>query len=392
MRPGILIQHALESRPDTELVRGDVTGFIGAIPRSRWPEGASHGDFIDQPLGSWQEFLASTMIDLVDPVTARAVHGFFTNGGDRCHLIGVCLVSERDLMQDNPFELTFHSLLDYLRGEENLGLLAMPVLAYLPIEVDRMHRATVPAENTMRMMLEHCREMNNRFMLVDTPRDLHEEPLMRWVSGFRDRLGDSASYGALYYPWLFNGDDDFPPSGSLAGVYARIERENSPMGVRWPPANQVLRGVTHPAVPVRWRESDKLVDEHINPILSQPARGVVVWGARTLSRDPRWTYINSRRIASAISEQLRRDSEWVVFEHQRPELWETVIRMVSSRLDQMWGAGMLTGDKAGAEYEVQCDAETNPPAVRDAGQINVLVKIRPISTTETIVVELRLGT
>jgi phage tail sheath protein FI len=149
--------------------------------------------------------------------------------------------------------------------------------------------------------------------------------------------------------------------------------------------------VTHPAVPIRWRESDVLLDRHINPILTQPSRGVVIWGARTLSRDPKWMHINSRRIVSMISEQLRRDSEWVVFEHQRPELWEIVKRQVRSRLDLLWGAGLLTGEKAGLEYEVQCDAQLNPPEVRDAGQVHVRVLIRPIQTAEFIVVELRLG-
>jgi hypothetical protein len=81
----------------------------------------------------------------------------------------------------------------------------------------------------------------------------------------------------------------------------------------------------------------------------------------------------------------------VVFEHQRPELWEIVALMVRSRLDRMWGAGLLTGNKAGSEYEVQCNAELNPPEVRNKGQIHVRVMIRPISTTESIIVELRLG-
>jgi hypothetical protein len=391
MRPGIILQHARESHPDSGDVRGDVVGFLGAIPRPRWPEEAAHGDFVDQPLASWGEFLVCGLRELIDPVTARAVQGFFLNGGDRCHLIGICLASERDLMQDDPYTTTFHSLLDHLRGEENLGLLCMPTLAYLPISIDRIGRATVASQGTLKMLLDHCREMNNRFLIIDTPRDLHDEPLIRWVNEFRDRVGESASYGAIYYPWLMNGDDTFPPSGSVAGLYARSEIRNAPFGMKWPPANQLVHGVTHPAIPVRWRESDRLVDAHINPILSQPARGVVVWGARTLSRDPRWLHINSRRVASAISEQLRRDSEWVVFEHQRPELWEIVARIVRSRLESMWSAGLLTGDKAGLEYEVQCDAELNPPEVRDAGQVHVRVLIRPISTTETIVVELRLG-
>ncbi|MEZ4234719.1 MAG: phage tail sheath subtilisin-like domain-containing protein [Myxococcota bacterium] len=392
MRPGILIQHAREPSRPNDQVRADVTGFIGCIPKARWPQGANHGDFIDQELASWPEFLVAPVAKLVDPVTARCVHAFFRNGGDRCHVLGMCLTSERDLMQDNPFDLTFHSLLDHLRGEENLGLLTMPVLAYLPVEIDRLGRPTVAAEPTMRMLLDHCREMNNRFLLLDTPQDLHDEPLVRWVGGLRDRASVSGAYGALYYPWLMNGDDLFPPSGAVAGLYARVEIENAPFGVKWPPANQVLRGVTHPAVPVRWRESDRLVDAHINPILAQPSRGVVVWGARTLSRDPTWTHVNTRRIASVVAEQLRRDAEWVVFEQQRPELWEIVSRMVRSRLDRMWGAGLLTGDKAGLEYEVQCDEELNPPEVRDAGQVHVRVMIRPISTAESIVVELRLGT
>ena len=123
-------------------VRSNVVGFLGAIPRARWPEEAGHGDFVDQPLASWAEFLVSDLRDLIDPVTARAVQGFFANGGARCHLIGICLASERDLMQDDPYTLTFHSLLDHLRGEENLGLLVMPVLAYLPVVVDRLGRAT----------------------------------------------------------------------------------------------------------------------------------------------------------------------------------------------------------------------------------------------------------
>lgn len=391
MRPGLTIQHARDGRRDTGLVRSDVTGFIGAIPKARWPEGASHGDFIDQPLGAWTDFTDAPISGLVDPVTARCVHAFFRNGGDRCHVIGVCLTSERDLMSETPFELTFQSLLDYLRGEENIGLLAIPVLAYLPIDIQRTGRVTVAAEPTIRMFLDHCREMNNRFLIVDAPMDLHDAPLIRWVGELRDRAIASGSYGALYYPWLMNGDDTFPPSGAVAGLFARMEIENAPFGVKWPPANQVLRGVTHPSVPVRWRESDHLVDAHINPILSQPSRGVVVWGARTLSKDPQWLHINTRRIASVVAEQLRRDAQWVVFEQQRPELWEIVARMVRSRLDRMWGAGLLTGDKAGLEYEVQCDAELNPPEVRNRGEVHVRVHIRPISTAESIVVELRLG-
>ncbi len=391
MRPGITIQHARERSPDGEFVRSDITGLIGIIARNKWPRGASKGDFVELPLSSWAELADSPVRKYVDPVTVRAVHHFFLNGGEECRLIGVCVESEEDLMTDNPFELTFRSILDRLREEEDLGLLAMPILAYLPITFDRLGRPSVRCQPVIELFISHCQEMNNRFFVLDTPRELHEEPLLRWVSQLQDALGPKASYCAIYYPWLLNGDDEFPPSGAVAGVYARTEREHEPFGVRWPPANQVLRGVTHPAVAVRWREADELIAAHINPILTQPTRGVVVWGARTLSRDARWMHVNSRRIVSMISEQVRRDSEWVVFEHQRPELWKIVQRTVRTRLDAVWGAGLLTGDKAGVDYEVQCDEELNPLVTRDAGQIHVRIRLRPISTAEFIIVELQLG-
>ena len=391
MRPGITIQHARARSPDHELVRSDITGFIGIIPKAKWPRGCSKGDFVELPLTSWAELADSPVRKYVDPVTVRAVRSFFINGGELCRLIGLAVEDERDLMTDNPFEVTFHALLDRLRAEEDLGLLAMPVLAYMPITFDRLGRPTVACQPTIELLLDHCREMNNRFLILDTPQDLHDEALLAWVSQLQERMGKKACYGAVYYPWLMDGDDTFPPSGSIAGVYARTEREHEPFGVKWPPANQVLRGVTHPSVPIRWRESDNLIAAHINPILTQPTRGVVVWGARTLSRDPRWMHVNSRRIVSMIAEQVRRDSEWIVFENQRPELWRIVERTVSNRLDMVWSAGLLTGDRARLDYEVQCDKELNPLEVRNAGQINVRIMLRPISTAEFIVVELRLG-
>jgi len=391
LRPGIIIQHAREVSNDPGYVRSDVTGFIGVVPKSRWPQTAMLGDFFEMSLASYAELLQNPARHFFDPATRRAVRAFFENGGRNCILFGLCIESEQDLMVDDPFDVLFHPLLDRLRGQEDIGLLCMPALAYLPIEVDGKGNPVVKCQPVIHLLLAHCHEMNNRFLILDTPRDLHELPLQRWMRQLREVAGPVASYGAIYYPWLNAGDEVFPPSGSVAGIYARLDKEHEPFGVRWPPANEVVRGVTHPHVPIRWGEAGDLTEAGINPILTQPARGVVVWGARTMSQDPRWLHINSRRIVSYVSEQLRRDAEWVVFEHQRPELWEIVTRMVRNRLDQLWKAGLLSGDQAGSQYLVQCDRELNPPEVRDAGQVNVRVLLRPISTTENIVVELRLG-
>lgn len=371
-------------------MRSDITGFLGVIPATRWPQGVSRGDYVEIPLSSLVELRRHRAARLIDRATLVAVHQFFENGGSEARLFGICIETEEDLMKTDPFSVLFHSLIDRLREQEDMGILVMPVLAYLPVRyVGR--RVEVRCQPVIEMLLEHCQEMNNRFLILDPPRDLHDAALFDWVAEFREQNAAVACFGALYYPWLMNGDTAFPPSGCVAGVFAATEAEDPMFGVRNPPANRVLRGVTHPEVEIPWAESGTYLQAHINPILTQPARGVVIWGARTLSPEERWMHINSRRIMSLIAEQLRRDNDWVVFENIRPELFEIVRRTVRFRLDDMWGAGLLTGEQAGSEYTVQCDEELNPPEVRDAGQVSVRVRVRPISTAEFIIVDLRLG-
>lgn len=391
MRPGIIVQHARELTRDTENVRSDVLGIVGVVTRERWPEAASVGDFLEIKLTSSAELRRNPGQKLFDAASRKAVELFFDNGGAICHLFGLMIQNEQDLLVPDPFESFMAALIDRLRGHEDLGLIAMPCLGYLPLTYDENGYTIVGGEAIWELLLAHCKEMNNRFLIIDPPREMHDQELRDWVADFRDRFAPYSSFGALYYPWLMSGDDEFPPSGAVAGVFARVELSHQPYGVRWPPANEVLVSVTHPSVELKWREAGELSEQGINPMITQPARGVVIWGARTLSKDPNWIHINSRRIVSFICEQVRRDSEWAVFENQSEELWSIISRIVRGRLDQMWSSGMLTGESAGQDYLVQCDSETNPPELREAGQVNVQIRLRPISTAEYILVELRLG-
>lgn len=390
MHPGIIVQHADEVVRETSTVRSDILGVVAVVTKARWPKGGGSGDFLELRVESLGQFERNKGKRLFDAAAQRAVRSFFENGGQICHIFGVLIENEQDLLTVEPKLSIFSALMDRLRGEEDIGLLSMPCLAYLPLTYEG-GLARVGGEGIWGMFLAHCNEMNNRFLIVDPPRDLHDQELKSWVGRFRKQYAKIAAFGAVYYPWLQQGDEEFPPSGAVAGVYARVENANRPFGVGVPPANEILRGITHPSVPLRFRETGDLSEHHINPIISQPARGVVVWGARTLSKEPNWIHINSRRIVSLICEQVRRDTEWAVFENQSPDLWSAITRIVRGRLDQIWGAGLLTGPAAGQEYLVKCDAETNPPDLREVGQVNVLVQLRPISTTEFILVELRLG-
>jgi phage tail sheath protein FI len=233
--------------------------------------------------------------------------------------------------------------------------------------------------------------MNNRFLVLDAPVGLHGDLLTRWFDVFRQRDPITRAYGAIYYPWLRRGDESFPACGAVMGMYARVELSHGPIGVGWPPANVPVHGATHTEVEMDWAEAGSVGDAGINPLIVQPGAGVVVWGARTMSTDTQWVHINSRRIVSMVTEQLRRDTEWAVFEPNDSDLWKVIERDVRVRLDQFWTAGILSGTRAAEEYSVECSRATNPPAVRDRGELHVRVHITPVGTTERILVDLRLG-
>jgi phage tail sheath protein FI len=264
-------------------------------------------------------------------------------------------------------------------------------MAWLPVSVSRLGEAHTDAEHVYDQLLVHCREMNNRFLILDPPRGLHGELLVRWVRDFRAREQHTRSYGALYYPWLFEGVETFPPSASMAGVYARVEREKGEYGVVWPPANVPVKGVTHLELELSFSEAGDMAEAAINPLILQAGRGIVVFGARTLSSELAYRFINSRRVISMITEQLRRDNEWAVFETNNPHLWDVLDRDVRYRLEQFWRAGLLDGERAGEQYAVTCNATNNPRYLLDAGQVNVEIRMRPVGTTEQIVIDLRLG-
>ena len=392
MRPGISIQHSALADRQRGMVRCDIGGIVGFIPRQRWPEDATAGDFIEVVLRAAMEFEEHPQRELFDKPSRRAARHFFEQGGDQLHLFGVCIDGDEDLKAPSADEGVLAPLFHRLRAEDDIGILAVPAAAYMRCEVLRNGSVRCDAEALYDVFLGHCRQMSNRFLILDAPRGLHGDVLFRWFAGFRARHPETRSYGALYYPWIMRGDACDPPSGSLMGIFARTELEKRPFGLAQPPANTPVLGATHTEVEMDWAEVGLVSEAGINPIIVQPGRGVVIWGARTMSTDRAWLFINSRRIVSMIGEQLRRDNEWAVFEVNDSSLWKVIERDVRVRLAQFWEAGLIAGARSQAEFSVECSEETNPLEARDSGMLNVLVAVRPIGTTERILIDLRLGT
>jgi hypothetical protein len=235
-------------------------------------------------------------------------------------------------------------------------------------------------------IIDYCEGVRYCFAILDCPPNLMPQEMKAW----RYQVNYDSTRAALYYPWIEIADMTgnagrtrmVPPSGHVAGVYARTDATR---GVHKAPANEVVRGTIGLGVNVTKGEHDLLNPIGVNVIRSFPGRGIRIWGARTLSSDPSWKYINVRRLFNMVEESIERGTQWVVFEPNDMNLWARVRRDISAFLTLVWRTGALFGETPDRAFYVKCDAETNPPEVRDVGQLIVEIGMCPTKPAEFVI-------
>ena len=151
------------------------------------------------------------------------------------------------------------------------------------------------------------------------------------------------------------------------------------------PANEVIRGAIDLEVNITKAEHDSLNPVAVNCIRSFPGRGIRVWGARTLSSDPEWRYLNVRRLFNYLEESIMAGTQWVVFEPNDEALWAKIRRTIAAFLVMEWRAGALFGATPDEAFYVKCDRETNPAEGIDAGQVVCEVGIAPVKPAEFVI-------
>jgi phage tail sheath protein FI len=237
-------------------------------------------------------------------------------------------------------------------------------------------------------IIDHCEGMGDRMAILDPPPGLNAQQVKEWRV---EKTGYDSKYATLYWPYIqvldpASGRNRFiPPSGAMAGIWGRSDDTR---GVHKAPANEVVRGALDVETGITRVEHDLLNPEGINVIRSFPGRGIRVWGARTLSSDPAWRYLNVRRLFNYIESSILGGTQWVVFEPNDLDLWQRIRRTVQGFLLGLWRDGALFGPTPDAAFYVKCDAETNPPDVVDAGQVIVEIGIAPVKPAEFVVFRL----
>jgi len=235
------------------------------------------------------------------------------------------------------------------------------------------------------MMIAHCERLGDRVAILDSPPDMTPQEIKKWRM---DTAGFDSSYAALYYPWVKVMDPateqviQIPPSGHLAGVWARNDNTR---GVHKAPANEVVLGAIGLAYQTTKGEQDTLNPNGVNCIRSFPGRGIRVWGARTLSSNPSWRYINVRRLFNYVEKSIENGTQWVVFEPNDRKLWARVRRDVTAFLRMVWRDGALFGSSPAEAFYVKVDDELNPPESRDLGRLIIEIGLAPVKPAEFVI-------
>ncbi|WP_437656645.1 phage tail sheath subtilisin-like domain-containing protein [Sorangium sp. So ce1182] len=233
-------------------------------------------------------------------------------------------------------------------------------------------------------LISHCERLKYRFAILSGDRTLDEGEI-------RDARGQhDTSYAALYYPWVTVSDPqsrtgellDLPPEGFIAGIFARSDVER---GVHKAPANEVVRGALRFSRSINKGQQDTLNPEGINCLRSFEGRGHRVWGARTLSSDPEWMYVNVRRLFIYLEHSIDKNTQWVVFEPNNESLWLKVRLTIESFLLDVFRSGALMGTKPEEAFFVRCDRSTMTQSDLDNGRLIVLVGVAPTKPAEFVV-------
>jgi hypothetical protein len=237
------------------------------------------------------------------------------------------------------------------------------------------------AQRVQDQMISICELQKDRFAILDIPQSKDIEWVRRW------RRRTDSSYCAYYWPWLRTVRVDekprnLPPSGYLAGCYARRDLE----GVHHAPANLELEGVEDVALRITEDHIGILNADAVNTFRIQ--RGVRPWGARTASSDPEWRYIPIRRLFIMLRRSLEAGFAWITFEPNNHDTWEIVRRRVTAFLSSLYTQGMLAGGNLEDAFFVKCDAETNPADQVDNGLMICDIGVAPLHPAEFIMISL----
>ena len=235
-------------------------------------------------------------------------------------------------------------------------------------------------------IIAHCAKLRDRFAILQSTPGTHT------LANINDiRPPQDTTFAAFYFPWikvydpLLNRDSLIPPTGHIAGIYAKTDIER---GVFKAPANEVVVGARSLEFQITKQNQDFLNPRGVNCIRAFPARGIRVWGARTASTNTLWKYISVRRYFLYVGESIDEGTQWVVFEPNDEKLWARVNQTITQFLITEWRSGALMGTKPSEAFFVKVDRTTMTQADIDNGKLICIIGLAVVKPAEFVIFRL----
>ncbi len=437
-----------------EDIRGEPTRITSMLEYERYfggpnPENmqVTATDIYDGENGEEAE-LANRKIEVNPPATVSsykmyyALQMFFNNGGGPCYIVSVNDYSSNVDAGDSTTPTGL------LGGLARLEKFDEPTLIVFPDDM-----SIGDYKEVYDQALAQCALLKDRFVIMDV-KDESADPVSDAASFRNNGIGSgNLKYGSVYYPnlkttlnygyddesndagsqtinhnkvyigegsptpaipgdstpFLFDLKTDDPtlyrtvkaeldklyvelsPSGAMAGIYARVDRNR---GVWKAPANVGVRSVIGPTVKVTSAQQAILnVDagsgKSINVIRTFTGKGSLVWGARTLAgNDNEWRYIPVRRLFIFVEESVKKATEFVVFEPNDANTWLRVKTMIENFLSKIWRDGALAGAKPEDAYFVKVGlGKTMTSLDILEGRMNIEIGMAAVRPAEFIILK-----
>jgi phage tail sheath protein FI len=343
-----------------------------------------HRDPPDEFALVWLQDLRPTLAQqptagqLLQALLAAGDTGQFLAGGGTGGAVDAVALQGRESDPDNAAIAA--TGLSALGEIDDIAIVAMP---------DTVKLGAADANLAVDALIGHCEDLRYRMAVIDPPRDSS----ISQVREFRSRI--DTTYAALYYPWvrivnpIVKPDPggptpmlDIPPSGHVAGIYARSDIER---GVHKAPANEVILGIDRFVTNVTFDRQSVLNPEGINALRFFEGRSNRVWGARTTSADPEWKYVNVRRLFIYLEHSIDKSTQWAVFEPNNERLWRSIRQTIEDFLIATWRTGALMGTKPEEAFFVRCDRTTMTQNDLDNGRLICLIGVAPTYPAEFVI-------
>jgi phage tail sheath protein FI len=261
---------------------------------------------------------------------------------------------------------------------DDISIIAAPGSTWNYTDENRAKEANTIISN----LLSHAERMRYRIAVIDCA----EDQSIAEVRKLRAKL--DSKYGAFYYPWvrildpITRAEIGLPPSGFVAGIYARNDIERS---VSKAPANEVVRSALGFEKLLNRAQQEVLNPEGINCFRFFEGRGYRLWGARLVSSDPEWKYVNLRRYFAYLEHSIDKGTQWAVFESNNDLTWANVRRTIEDFLLNEWLNGALLGEKPERAYFVRCDRSTMSQNDLDNGRLVCQIGVAALRPAEFVI-------